>query len=400
MNQHLHCVTAESVRRGHPDKFCDQLADRILDAYLAIDENARVAVEVMATEGEMMIAGEVTARDKVDMERIIDDIIREIGYTPKDLSDQSRFSVHINLSDQSPDIAQAVDHADLGAGDQGVMVGYATDETPEYMPLPVALAHSICRELDKLWQQGEFPGMGADGKAQVTMLYNGHKPVGITAVVVSFQHSRKADLDQLKEKVKQHLLDHVLPAEYMRPSTKLHINPSGRFVKGGPAADTGLTGRKLAVDLYGTSAHIGGGALSGKDGTKVDRSGAYAARWVAKCIVAAGLAKVCEVHIAYAIGRPKPVSVDVDTFGTGILPDHVIQRAVVAVFDLRPGAIIEQLGLRRPIYGKLACYGHMGRTDLALPWEDTSKSRELVTTAIKQSTALNAHLNGLKKPLS
>lgn len=409
MNPHLHCVTAESVRRGHPDKLCDQIADSILDAFLKEDPNSRVAIEVMATDGEMMVAGEIASNANVSIPPIIKSVIDNIGYQPNDLGPEGHIDVHVNINDQSPDIAQAVtrDGKDIGAGDQGIVVGYATDETPEMLPLPVVLAHRICNHLDimfgavRMEEKGEpmgaedYKGLGADGKAQVTVLYNGSEPVAISTVVVSFQHDKDADLKKLKDTVRDHLTHVLLPQKLLRPSTRILINPSGRFVKGGPSADTGLTGRKLAVDLYGPVAHIGGGALSGKDATKTDRSGAYAARWVAKCIVASGLAQKCEVQIAYAIGRNKPVSMDIDTFGTGILPDYVIEKAVSEVFDLRPAAIIDALKLRNPIYSKTSVYGHFG--DNTLPWENTEKRRELIATAIRQNTIINAAVDEAEK---
>lgn len=395
---HLHYVTAESVRRGHPDKFCDQIADNILDAYLKEDPNSRVAIEVMATDGEMMVAGEIASKTNISIQPIVKHVIENIGYKPDDVGPNGGIDVHININDQSPDIAQAVtkDGKDLGAGDQGIVVGYATDETAEMLPLPVVLAHRICHHLDimfdavRMEEKGEpmgaedYKGLGADGKAQVTVLYNGNEPVAITTVVVSFQHDKDADLKKLKDTVHDHLTHVLLPPKLLRPSTRILINPSGRFVKGGPSADTGLTGRKLAVDMYGPVAHIGGGSLSGKDSTKTDRSGAYAARWVAKNIVASGLASKCEVQIAYAIGRSKPVSEDIDTFGTGILPDSVIRKAVNEVFDLRPTAIIDALKLRNPIYAQTSVYGHFDHSEMS--WEDTTKRRELLSTAIRLNT--------------
>ncbi len=401
MNSNLHCVTAESVRRGHPDKLCDQIADNILDAFLKEDPASRVAIEVMATDGEMMVAGEIGTTANVSIPPIIKKVIDNIGYQPNDLGPDGHIDVHVNINDQSTDIAQAVlkDGVDFGAGDQGIVVGYATDETPEMLPLPVVFAHRICNHLDIMFgavqmeEKGEpmgaedYKGLGADGKAQVTVLYNGNEPVAISTVVVSFQHEKDADLKKLKDTVRDHLTHVLLPKKLVRPSTRILINPSGRFVKGGPSADTGLTGRKLAVDMYGPVAHIGGGALSGKDPTKTDRSGAYAARWVAKNIVASGLASKCEVQIAYAIGKSKPVSVDIDTFGTGILSDTVIKKAVNELFDLRPAAIIDALNLRAPVYALTSVYGHFGHNDMS--WEDTSKRRELLSTAIRLNAAVN-----------
>ena len=386
MNEkNIRLVTAESVRAGHSDKFCDQIADAILDAHLRQDPNARVAVEVFATAGKMLIGGEVTSKAEVDCGRIVAEAIDRIGYTMGDLCEDSRdpLELEIRIHDQSPDISAAVGADDLGAGDQGIVVGYATNETEEYLPLPVVLAHRICKRLDELKPQ--TPWLGADGKAQVTVAYEDNVPAAVTAVVVSLQHAPEMDFKSIRRFIGKEVLGKVLPRELLKEDTCILINPSGKFVLGGPAADTGLTGRKLAVDQYGPVAHIGGGALSGKDPTKVDRSGTYAARWVAKNIVAAGMAKRCEVQIAYAIGRSEPVSVTVDTFGSGVIPDSRIEAAVKAVFDLTPAGIIRELRLNRPIYSKLACYGHFGRTELELPWEETNRKYELLSAALKQS---------------
>ena len=381
----IRLVTAESVRAGHPDKFCDQIADAILDAHLAHDPAARVAVEVFATEGKMIIGGEITSNADVDCGKIVAETINRIGYSMRDLTDDPKgeLKLEICLHKQSPDIAAAVDKKQsLGAGDQGIMVGYATDETHECMPLPVMLAHRICRRLDEL--KPRCPWMGADGKAQVTVAYENDKPVAITALVISLQHDAEIDRKSIKRFIGKEVLSKVIPNELLKDDTKILINPSGAFVLGGPAADTGLTGRKLAVDQYGPVAHIGGGALSGKDATKVDRSGAYAARWVAKNIVAAGMAKRCEVQIAYAIGRSEPVSITVDTFGTGVISDSRIEAAVKEAFDLSPAAIIRDLCLDKPIYSGLACYGHFGRMDLCAPWEVPNRKYDLLTAALKQ----------------
>ena len=386
MNEkNIRLVTAESVRAGHPDKFCDQVADAILDAHLRQDLNARVAVEVFATAGKMIIGGEVTSKAAVDCGRIVADAIDRIGYTMCDLCEDSHdpLELEIRIHDQSPDISAAVGADDLGAGDQGIVVGYATNETEEYLPLPVVLAHRICKRLDELKPQ--TPWLGVDGKAQVTVAYENDVPVAVTAVVVSLQHDAEMDRKGIRRFAGKEVLGKVLPRELLKEDTRILINPSGKFVLGGPVADTGLTGRKLAVDQYGPVAHIGGGALSGKDPTKVDRSGAYAARWVAKNIVAAGMAKRCEVQIAYAIGRSEPVSVTVDTFSTGVIPDSRIEAAVKAVFDLTPAGIIRELRLNRPIYSKLACYGHFGRPELELPWEESNRKYELLSAALKQS---------------
>lgn len=386
MNEkNIRLVTAESVRAGHPDKFCDQIADAILDAHLAHDPAARVAVEVFATEGKMIIGGEITSNADVDCSEIVAETINRIGYSMRDLTDDPKgeLKLEIRIHKQSPDIAAAVDKKQsLGAGDQGIMVGYATDETHECMPLSVMLAHRICKRLDELMPK--CPWMGADGKAQVTVAYENDKPVAITALVISLQHGVEIDRKSIKRFIGKEVLSRVIPNELLKADTKILINPSGAFVLGGPAADTGLTGRKLAVDQYGPVAHIGGGALSGKDATKVDRSGTYAARWVAKNIVAAGMAKRCEVQIAYAIGRSEPVSITVDTFGTGVISDSRIEAAVKEAFDLSPAAIIRDLCLDKPIYSGLACYGHFGRMDLCVPWEVPNRKYDLLTAALKQ----------------
>ena len=390
-------VTAESVRAGHPDKFCDQVADAILDAHLRLDPNARVAVEVFATAGKIIVGGEITCKAKVSYDKIVAGVINRIGYTMSDLCGDPHglLELEVCLHEQSPDISAAVsktgldtgDAGDagkaLGAGDQGIMVGYAASETAEYMPLPVVLAHRICKRLDEL--KPTTPWLGADGKAQITVSYENGVPVAVTAVVVSLQHDAEIDHKSIRRFIGKEVLGKVLPRELLKEDTSILINPSGKFVLGGPAADAGLTGRKLAVDQYGPVAHIGGGALSGKDPTKADRSGAYAARWVAKNIVAAGMAKRCEVQIAYAIGKSDPVSVTVDSFGTGVIPDSRIEAAVKAVFDLTPAGIIHDLKLNRPIYSRLARYGHFGRTELELPWEKINRKYELLSAALKQS---------------
>ena len=390
-------VTAESVRAGHPDKFCDQVADAILDAHLRQDPNARVAVEVFATAGKIVVGGEITSKAKVSYDKIVAGVINRIGYTMSDLCGDPHglLELEVCLHEQSPDISAAVsktgldtgDAGDagkaLGAGDQGIMVGYAASETAEYMPLPVVLAHRICKRLDEL--KPTTPWLGADGKAQITVAYENGVPVAVTAVVVSLQHDAEIDHKSIRRFIGKEVLGKVLPRELLKEDTSILINPSGKFVLGGPAADAGLTGRKLAVDQYGPVAHIGGGALSGKDPTKADRSGAYAAHWVAKNIVAADMAKRCEVQIAYAIGKSEPVSVTVDTFGTGVVSDSRIEAAVKAVFDLTPAGIIRDLKLNRPIYSRLARYGHFGRTELELSWEEINRKYELLSAALKQS---------------
>ena len=378
-NGNCRLVTAEAVRAGHPDKFCDQLADRLLDEHLKGDPNTRAAIEVMAADGKVLVAGEVTSKASVDVERMLKQLCAEVGYTMDELSMDGSLSLEVRLNSQSPDIAQAVGEGDkLGAGDQGIMAGYATDETPERMPLPVVLAQKLCRGLD----ESRIPWLKPDGKAQVTVLYQDDVPVAVSAIVVSVQHDADVSVETIRKTVKEEVIRKVIPEKYLRPGTRLLINPSGRFVLGGPAADTGLTGRKLAVDAYGPVAHIGGGSFSGKDSTKVDRTGAYAARWVAKSIVDAGLAKRCEVQLAYAIGRELPVSVEVATFGTGIVPDEVLCRAVRRTFDLRPAALIRELKLRCPMYAPLAVYGHFGRADINPPWEETGANETALLLAV------------------
>ena len=378
-NRNCRFVTAEAVRAGHPDKFCDQLADRLLDEHLRGDPDTRAAIEVMAAGGKILVAGEVTSKASVDVERVLKQLCAEVGYTMDELSTDGSLSLEVRLNSQSPDIAQAVGEGDkLGAGDQGIMVGYATDETPERMPLPVVLAQKLCRRLD----ESRIPWLKPDGKAQVTVLYQDDVPVAVSAIVVSVQHDADVSVETIRKTVKEEVIRKVIPEKYLRPGTRLLINPSGRFVLGGPAADTGLTGRKLAVDAYGPVAHIGGGSFSGKDSTKVDRTGAYAARWVAKSIVDAGLAKRCEVQLAYAIGRELPVSVEVATFGTGIVPDEVLCRAVRRTFDLRPAALIRELKLRCPMYAPLAVYGHFGRADINPPWEETGANETALLLAV------------------
>ena len=377
MSEGRRFATAEAVRAGHPDKFCDQLADMLLDEYLRGDPNTRAAIEVMATDGKILVAGEVTSQAGVDAESVLQRLCTEVGYTMEELSTGGSLSLEVRLNQQSPDIAQAVGAGDkLGAGDQGIMVGYATDETPERMPLPVVLAQSICRRLD----ESSLPWLKPDGKAQVTVVYQDDVPVAVSTVVVSVQHDTDVPVETIRREVKERIRK-VIPEKYLRPGTRLLINPSGRFVLGGPAADTGLTGRKLAVDAYGPAARSGGGALSGKDPTKADRTGAYAARWAAKSLVNAGLAKRCEVQIAYAIGRAVPVSVDVDTFGTGIVPDSVLCKAVRRTFDLTPAALIRELKLRCSMYTPLAVYGHFGRMDVNPPWEETETNETALMLA-------------------
>ena len=365
-------VTAEAVRRGHPDKFCDQVADAILDAHLSYDPNARVAVEVMATAGSITIAGEVTSRAEVNYEQIVAGVMHQIGYRWQDLCEDERDELDINVAvhEQSPDIAVAVNgrfpDSTLGAGDQGIMYGYATDETQARIPRAFLIAQRICMLLDE--ETAHTSWLGVDGKAQVSLKYEGDR-VFVHTIVVSVQHAPNAPEDQLRDLVTQIVYQAVGRADMWNVNSKLLINPSGRFVLGGPAADTGLTGRKLAVDQYGPIAHIGGGALSGKDATKVDRSGAYAARWIARNLIAAKLCRECEVQLVYAIGVAYPVGLTINSFGTGTMPDSELAKLVWRVFDLRPAAIIDRLKLTRPSYSLVSVYGHFGRMDLNLPWE-------------------------------
>ena len=365
-------VTAEAVRRGHPDKFCDQVADAILDAHLSYDPNARVAVEVMATEGKITIGGEITSRASVNYEQVVAGVMHKIGYRWHDLCEDERDELDINVAvhEQSPDIAVAVNgrfpDSTLGAGDQGIMYGYATDETQARIPRAFLIAQKICMLLDE--EAAHTSWLGLDGKAQVSLKYEGDR-VFVHTIVVSVQHAPNAPEDQLRDLVTQIVYQAVGRADMWNVNSKLLINPSGRFVLGGPAADTGLTGRKLAVDQYGPIAHIGGGALSGKDATKVDRSGAYAARWIARNLIAAKLCRECEVQLFYAIGVAYPVGLTINSFGTGTMPDSELAKLVWRVFDLRPAAIIDRLKLTRPSYSLVSVYGHFGRMDLNLPWE-------------------------------
>ena len=387
MEQNRKLFTSESVTEGHPDKLCDQISDAILDAILEQDPMARVACECLSTTGLVLVAGEITTSCYVEIPKIVRETIVNVGYTSSDIGfDGNSCAVLTSIHEQSGDISMGVGDAlesrgtgtaDVGAGDQGMMFGYACDETPEYMPLPITMAHRLTRRLTQVRKDGIVPYLRPDGKSQVTVQYEGDKPVRVDTIVISTQHHPSAELETIEKDMIEHVIRPVIPAEFLDDATHIYVNPTGRFVTGGPMGDTGLTGRKIIVDTYGGMARHGGGAFSGKDPTKVDRSASYAARYAAKNIVAAGLAKRCEIQLSYAIGVARPLSVRVDTFQTGILPDEEIAQLLQQKLDLRPNAIIERLQLRAPIYRQTAAYGHFGRPDLDLPWERLDLAEEL-----------------------
>lgn len=386
MSQFL--FTSESVTEGHPDKICDQISDAVLDAIMEKDQYGRVACETTVTTGLVQVIGEISTHCYVDIPKVVRSVLRDIGYDRAKFGfDCDTCGVVTSINEQSPDIALGVDRSleakegqsdeDNGAGDQGMMFGYACDDTPELMPMPISLAHKLAKRLAEVRKNGTLPYLRPDGKTQVTIEYVDDRPVRVEAVVISNQHSPDVLMDTIRADIKKHVIDPIVPAELMRDDTKIFVNPTGRFVIGGPQGDSGLTGRKIIVDTYGGWGRHGGGAFSGKDPTKVDRSAAYAARYVAKNIVAAQLAKRCEIQLAYAIGVAKPVSINVNTFGTGAVSDEALEKAIEKVFDLRPTKIIQYLDLRKPIYRQLAAYGHMGREDLDVTWEKTDKVEEL-----------------------
>ena len=390
-----HLFTSESVTEGHPDKICDQISDAVLDAIMEKDPQGRVACETTCTTGQVLVMGEISTSCYVEIPQIVRKVICDIGYDSADKGfDGNTCAVLTAIDGQSPDIALGVDHSlELkngeedaynlnGAGDQGMMFGYACDETPELMPLPISLAHKLTRRLTEVRKNGTLPYLLPDGKSQVTVEYDDNdRPVRVDTVVISSQHRADVSLDEIRRGIVEHVVRPVVPVELMDDDTIIYVNPTGRFVTGGPVGDSGLTGRKIIVDTYGGYARHGGGAFSGKDPTKVDRSAAYAARYVAKNIVAAGLARQCEIQLAYAIGVAKPVSVMVDTFGTGVISDDSLSEIVMEEFDLRPAAIIDMLDLRHPLYRQLAAYGHLGRTDIDLTWEKTDRAEALKKAA-------------------
>src|SRR5262245_17585212 len=385
--------SSESVTEGHPDKLCDQVSDAILDGCLAVDPLSRVACETVAKTGFVLVAGEITTKAQLDFQRIVRGVVRDIGFTSSQMGfDADTCAVMTAIEQQSPDIAQGVDRGDpakQGAGDQGLMFGYACDETKELMPLPIQMAHQLALKLAEVRKKKAkgIDWLRPDGKTQVSVRYEDGEVTGVEAIVVSTQHDEKAKLKMIEEAIREHVIKPIVPAKLITPKTKIHVNPTGRFVIGGPKGDTGLTGRKIIVDTYGGYARHGGGAFSGKDPSKVDRSAAYYARYIAKHIVASGLARRCEVQFAYAIGVAEPVSMLVDTFGTGVIADDKLTKAVLATFDARPGMIIKELELRRPIFRKTASYGHFGREDADFSWEKTP----LVEKLKEHASAGNGH---------
>jgi S-adenosylmethionine synthetase len=403
MNSAHYLFTSESVTEGHPDKICDQVSDAVLDACLEQDPYSRVACECATKTGFIMLLGEITTRANINFDDLVRNVIREIGYDSSDKGfDAETCAVLLAIAKQSGDIAMGVDRAleareggmseaeieAVGAGDQGMMFGYACNETPVLMPMPIYLAHKLARRLSEVRKNGTLPWLRPDGKTQVTVEYRYGKPVRVATVLISTQHADHMSQQEIELALKKHVIEPTIPAGMYDEKTLVYVNPTGRFVIGGPQGDAGVTGRKIIVDTYGGMGRHGGGCFSGKDPTKVDRSAAYAARWVAKNIVAAGLAERCEIQVAYAIGKAHPLSINVETFGTGAIPDEEIDQLVREKFDLRPGAIIRDLDLRRPIYRQTAAYGHFGRDDLDLPWERTNKADELRAAAqLKLATA-------------